>query len=284
MKRKLFYQCLLLIATAFLTPFFVHAQPTNPNEILRQHVADLQKNPNDYALREKIIKHVQTMRPTPAVPEEVDELLGQVSYIMKTAKAAADYTDAATAYRKVLLLAPWVAPYYFDLGTVLEKVGKYDEAIANFRLYLMAAPEAQDAKAVRGKIGALKYAAEKGSRESQTAKPVEIKLDPFEALLKKIDGRRYTASFENGVQGVIEVQGRFFKFGWYNANGVYSVPASNHLTEIKGLVTLAPINVISPVSTLISNTFTISEDGSWVKFRGTYRDGTFTENYYMWQR
>lgn len=186
--RRIFFSVLMLMLLITIISN-VHAQ--TPQETLAQYISDLQKNPNDYALREKIIRHVQTMRPTPAVPEEVDELLGQVSYIMKTAKAAADYTDAATAYRKVLLLAPWVAPYYFDLGTVLEKAGKYDEAIANFRLYLVAAPEAQDAKAVRGKIGALKYAAEKWSRESQTAKPVEVKLDPFEALLKKIDGRRY---------------------------------------------------------------------------------------------
>jgi tetratricopeptide (TPR) repeat protein len=279
--RRIFFSVLMLMLLITIISN-VHAQ--TPQETLAQYISDLQKNPNDYALREKIIRHVQTMRPTPAVPEEVDELLGQVSYIMKTAKAAADYTDAATAYRKVLLLAPWVAPYYFDLGTVLEKAGKYDEAIANFRLYLVAAPEAQDAKAVRGKIGALKYAAEKWSRESQTAKPVEVKLDPFEALLKKIDGRRY-AFRQSDVLVILDVKGRILEWG-YMENGVYhELGGSNHHIEIKGRETTVPVYDSSPITIkTVSNTFTISDDGSWIKCRVRYSDGDFREFIYLWQR
>ncbi len=41
MKSKLACQCALLIASAFLTVFTVHAQSVNPNETLRQYVADL---------------------------------------------------------------------------------------------------------------------------------------------------------------------------------------------------------------------------------------------------
>lgn len=38
----------------------LYAQSSNPTETLKQYISDLQKNPNDNALREKIIKHVQT--------------------------------------------------------------------------------------------------------------------------------------------------------------------------------------------------------------------------------
>ena len=65
----------MLVVTS-LGSFPVHAQSANPQQILTQYVSDLQKNPNDYALREKIIRHVQTMKPVPAVPEEAETASG----------------------------------------------------------------------------------------------------------------------------------------------------------------------------------------------------------------
>jgi hypothetical protein len=47
------------------------SQPTNSQDILTQSIANLQGNPADTALREKIIKMVLTMNPKPAVPDEV---------------------------------------------------------------------------------------------------------------------------------------------------------------------------------------------------------------------
>lgn len=276
------YKILFVLSILLLGISLANAQSTQ--ETLSQYLTDLQKNPNDNALREKIIKHVQGMSPVPAIPAEAERFEGRGEFAVKSAKSEADYLDAAREYEKALLLAPWVSGYYFNQGIAYEKGGKLKEAKRSFEFYLLAAPNATDAREVRKRIAGLEYAEEKAVRAPIQSPVTEAKRDPFEELLRKIDGRRYTSSFENGVQGVIEVQGRFYKFGWYNKNGVYSVPASNHLTEIKGLVTLAPITVFSPVSTLISNTFTISEDGSWIKFRGTYRDGTFVENYYMWQR
>ena len=44
------------------------AQAQSPQQTLNQYVSDLQKNPNDYALREKIIRHVQTMKPDAGRP------------------------------------------------------------------------------------------------------------------------------------------------------------------------------------------------------------------------
>jgi hypothetical protein len=43
---------------------------------------------------------------------------------------------------------------------MLEKSGEIADARANYRLYLLAAPDAADAKAVREKLGALKAAME----------------------------------------------------------------------------------------------------------------------------
>lgn len=47
------------------------AQTTpSPREQLQQYVAELQKNPSDDALREKIIKLVVSLDPRPTIPEE----------------------------------------------------------------------------------------------------------------------------------------------------------------------------------------------------------------------
>ena len=57
---------MLLIVAAFSA----ETQAATPQETIKRYIADLQKNPNDTALWEKIIKHVQRMKPKPATPGE----------------------------------------------------------------------------------------------------------------------------------------------------------------------------------------------------------------------
>ena len=59
----------LFILTALCLPSLSQAQAPTPQEALTQYVAALQRNPNDMALREKIIRYVQTMTPAPAIPD-----------------------------------------------------------------------------------------------------------------------------------------------------------------------------------------------------------------------
>jgi tetratricopeptide (TPR) repeat protein len=165
MKRRILGASLLAVLV-FTGITAAYAQSASPEETLKQYVADLQKNPDDTALREKIIKLALEMRPSPKVPDEVDELVGQATYIFKTAKSEADFAEAAKAYQKVLLIAPWVPDYYFNLGTVQEKAGKLADAVASFKLYLLAAPNAEDARSVRQRIGVLKYQAQKETEEA----------------------------------------------------------------------------------------------------------------------
>jgi hypothetical protein len=64
--------CLAALLTFMLIfGLMSNVQSQTPQETLKQYVADLQRNPNDYALREKIIKLVQEMKPAPKIPEEV---------------------------------------------------------------------------------------------------------------------------------------------------------------------------------------------------------------------
>jgi hypothetical protein len=82
-----------VMALTFSTLMFTaHAQEVAsgpaPREQLKQYVGDLQKNPSDDALREKIIKLGLTLDPKPAIPSEVQEYLGRGGQAFEDAKAA----------------------------------------------------------------------------------------------------------------------------------------------------------------------------------------------------
>jgi tetratricopeptide (TPR) repeat protein len=146
MRRNIVCICVLILVLMFLASSSVHAQFSNPQQTLNQYIADLQKNPSDYALREKIIRHVQAMKPAPSIPLEAEKFEGRAEFAFKHAKSEADFLDAAHEYGKALLIAPWAGPYYFNQGLAYEKAGKLAEARRSFELYLLAAPNTPDAR------------------------------------------------------------------------------------------------------------------------------------------
>ena len=83
--------CLALAASAY-------AQ--SPREQLKQMVAQLQKSPDDNALREKIIKLAPMLKPSPALPEEAKRFEGRAQFAFKNAKSPSDYLDVASDVRK----------------------------------------------------------------------------------------------------------------------------------------------------------------------------------------
>ncbi len=155
----------VLIALAVLAS----AQQTlSPREQLNQYVAQLQAHSDDRGLREKIIKLAQELKPPPVAPREAKEHEGAAEYAFKSAASQGDFAKAAAEYEQALLLAPWVASDYFNLGVAREKAGDLDKAVAAFELYLLAAPNAADADDVVKRIGALKFQARTAS-DSQAA-------------------------------------------------------------------------------------------------------------------
>jgi hypothetical protein len=66
---------LMLLPLLCATAVSARAQSTSPQQTLNQYVADLQKIPNDTALREKIIALALITNPPPEVPAEATELL-----------------------------------------------------------------------------------------------------------------------------------------------------------------------------------------------------------------
>lgn len=146
-------------------------EPPSPREQLKQYTADLQKNPSDDALREKIIKLALTLDPKPVMPPEVQELSGRGGQAFEDAKKAISAGDTASAKRELSsaadsfaqasLLAPWVANLYLNQASARDAAKDYDRALKNYRFYLECAPDTQDADKVQQRIGALKYELEK---------------------------------------------------------------------------------------------------------------------------
>lgn len=175
-------QYLLLICFVFVvaTPF-LFGQTSAPSSA-EQLTTQLQQSPGDQALREKIIALALTLNPKPATPDAVSMAEGAAEYAFKNAKANSDYSDAAKQYEKALMLAPWLADDYFNCGVAHEKAGENKEAIRNFNLYLLGAPNANDAQAIKKRIGGLQYAAQKAEDEANSP---EAKLEKF---IKTLDG------------------------------------------------------------------------------------------------
>jgi len=137
--------------------------------LLRQSLADLQKRPDDLALRQKIIKLALVMNPPPAIPEEAKRLVDRGMAAVQGAGSADDFKDAAAEFAKASLAAPWVANVYSNLGVVQDKVGLYTEAISSLNLYLLAAPNAPDAEATKSLIHQIEYRREKAAGEARAA-------------------------------------------------------------------------------------------------------------------
>ena len=104
MKTVCFVGSILLLMCVLIGA----VQAQSPEEVLKQYISDLRKNPNDYALREKIIKHVQGMGQKPAIPEETRRFMARGIAAVKGGKNDSDFKDAVKEFEKASLVAPWL--------------------------------------------------------------------------------------------------------------------------------------------------------------------------------
>jgi len=145
----------------------------NSRETLKQYVAELQNNANDQALREKIIKLAQSIKPAPAIPEEARRHFVKAVTLQKEAKGPKDYGLAIAEYRQALLLAPWWPEAMFNLGVALEATGQYDEAKRAWTQYLLTQPSEANARQAQDKIYGLEAKEEKLAKETTTREESE---------------------------------------------------------------------------------------------------------------
>ena len=158
----------LFLLLVFCSPLAQARQGSRYDE-LKQLTAKLQQTPNDDALRTQIIKLAAGLDMLPAAPPEMDELSGQAKFILGHAASLSDFANAADAYVKASLVAPWVADNYLNAAVSFEKANRYADALRFYQFYLLAAPDAPDAKSAREHIGGLKYAIQKDANDRAAA-------------------------------------------------------------------------------------------------------------------
>ncbi len=262
----------MIFTTCILALFFVsigYIQAATPQEILSQYITDLQNNSNNYALREKIIRHVQMMRPAPTVPKEAERFMTRGAVAMKSAKDVNDFKDSVTEFEKATLAAPWLADAYYNLGIAQEKAGFYNAAIKSLKLYLLASPNASDANSVEKLIYEIEY------RQEKTQKLSEKKLVEQKAKqnLEALNGQ-YSANFWRGtkydwIQGVGSKPFSLKpeRSGTWSKGGGDNIDVQIH----NGKITIT-MRAVHPQSMRTSAVYegTIS---------GTHIEGIMTENY-----
>jgi len=199
---------IVLCSFIMLTTGYYAYSADNAQEQLEQYVSELQKNPNDTPLREKIIRHVQTMKSVPRIPEDADRYMARGKAAFEMAKDINGFAAAAAEFKKAVDVAPWFADGYYNLGHAQESAGNFTAAMQSFRFYLLLSPHAKDFQVVKNRIYGLEYKAER--QREQLQKDAQQKAAQEDATksqfslagywrdmagsryLLQIDGNRYT--------------------------------------------------------------------------------------------
>ena len=158
--RTVVHLLLFLALIALVHAAEAGKKSSNSQETLKQYIEDLKKNPTDSALRERIIKFVLTMKTAPTVPEDAERSMARGTAFAQKATDSTGYKRAIIEFESAANAAPWLAIAYYNLGVVQEKAGLYSDAIQNLKLYLLAAPDAKNARDVKNKIYGLEADAE----------------------------------------------------------------------------------------------------------------------------
>lgn len=177
----LFFSLLILTTTAY---------SESPREQLKQMVEQLQKNPTDNALREKIIKLAQELKPAPAVPEEARRYRARGIAAFEIAKSPEDFKLALPEFQNAADVAPWWSDTYFNLAKVQEKTGDLKGAIGSYHFYLAADPKAKDAESIRTQSYKLEYMAEQMAKKDKAIAEQKAKEDEAKAKEESVKRQR----------------------------------------------------------------------------------------------
>lgn len=132
------------------------AQAANSDEALSRYREALALTPRgsepERRIREKAVKLVLATPNPPEVPEAAKHNMTRAEFFVKKAAGPEDYRKALGDIEAALKLAPWWGKAYYNLGVVKEALQDFKGASDSFSLYLAAAPDAPDAKAVKKKL------------------------------------------------------------------------------------------------------------------------------------
>ena len=160
-------------------------------ETLNEYIETLKKTPQDSALREKIIRMALTMKPAPPVPENAERNMARGTAFAQKAADLAGYKKAIAEFQSAANSAPWLALAYYNLGVMQEQAELYAETIQSLKFYLMAAPDAKNAREVKNKIYALEADVEdlKAVKSAPAPAPAPVASEPVPGKTLAVAGK-----------------------------------------------------------------------------------------------
>jgi hypothetical protein len=163
---------------------------------LAQSLAELKVNPDNQALREKIVRTVAASAVKPEIPAQARDAHSRAQDLFIRAQTIDDVGRAIDEYQAALLIAPWWPRANRDLALALEMAQQRREAIAALRLYLIAAPTAADTRVLQDRIRKIEADLRRADTPKRNA-PVSCEVlvprlvDPYWVYL---DGRLVSTS------------------------------------------------------------------------------------------
>lgn len=142
----------------------------SPRQELNNLIARLSKE-YGYVYRDDVesaLRFVRAINPPPQISQEARDEMTKGKTAFKMATDPKGLQEAVEHFKKASKLAPWWADSFFNLALTLEKQREFYQAKENLSLYLIAAPDAQDAQAVKEKIAEMDYR-EQRKRQSEDA-------------------------------------------------------------------------------------------------------------------
>lgn len=239
--------CKLIIFAFALFVLIATACAQSPNEQLKQMVEQLQKAPNDNALRERIIKLALTLEPAPDLPDTAIVFEGRAQFAFKSAKSESDFLAAAREYEKAVAVAPWVPGYYSDLCTIYEKAGKFEDAKRHCGSYLIGLTDPAQKTDIKRRIAGLEF----GIEQANSPQAREA------ALLRKVEGVRFVDDRYRAPSG------------YFSYDDIFEIKDRTLYRSIR-------IHSMGSGNRRMISFYDHDQPGLYSAERASYRDGAFT--------
>lgn len=197
---------------SILLPSHAAGEPSGgvPRSSFEAAVSELRAKPDDQALRERVIQAALALATAPKAPAEAKRRMARGKAAVAAAKDASGYAAAAAEFKAAVDAAPWLADAFYNLGVVQDKAGEHAAAIRSLRLYLLAAPKAEDAEEVEALIYEVEYRQEQAGNAA-TAVPLDPEVEKrkkFAEFLAASDGARWVDETNRWYRFWVELKGR----------------------------------------------------------------------------
>lgn len=136
MKSTMTFFFLIIGATLLMNG----ANAESPQELIKLMTEQIHKNPDDKALREKIIKFAMNMNTPLPVSDDALQHLELGNKMFFEAKNDEDYRQAEHEFKTSAMIAPWWTDPYCQLGEAQSKVRERLAAISSFELCILGIP------------------------------------------------------------------------------------------------------------------------------------------------